>query len=441
MRFLTTTASLGLTALMALAASGGCSSHVSEGGSETNWLCSKDGDCKTGQRCVEQRCEAEGAMSVVMGQPDAGAGGGAGGAVATTGSGGSARGGVSSESPWTTQFSTVITTRSVAGAESNETGLCLPLTLDRDRATGQLPCSVVDVGAPGAACDPAAGLMPPSAKWVARVAAMLKERGSCDVSGKPSCSSFTFCAVPEAHGAALQSCLSETTLPLDAPSGFCYVDPDHGLGSAALADKCPGSEHQLLRFFPESGDHTFVIACFDSGGTPTSSSTPGTGKIGDPFVPQDESRPEFSGFSANEVNIESRSPSCESGVGLVYGFTGRVTCPYGQDSAPNDPTHADPAHQTCVTPGGDPVTVPVSAQSTNRRPSASVYCSCRCDGPDTNAAYCACPNGFECKPLVQDYGFGSNILAGSFCIKSGTDYTPGASSSMCDRVTENCGPP
>ncbi|HEX7668282.1 MAG TPA: hypothetical protein VF395_01805, partial [Polyangiaceae bacterium] len=158
-------------------------------------------------------------------------------------------------------------------------------------------------------------------------------------------------------------------------------------------------------------------------------------------VPGDEARSGFSGYSTSEVNIESRSPSCESGVGLVYGFTGRVTCPYGQPPDPGTPTLADPANQTCLTPGGVPVNVPVNPQLVSRRPSDSVYCSCRCDGPDTTALYCRCPGGFECKHLVTDYGFGSAQFAGSFCIKSGTDYTPGIGGSVCDRTTQNCGPP
>jgi hypothetical protein len=55
----------------------------------------------------------------------------------------------------------------------------------------------------------------------------------------------------------------------------------------------------------------------------------------------------------------------------------------------------------------------------------TVYCSCRCGGPDANAKYCDCPSGFECKKLVDDLGFGSVGLAGSYCIRSGSAFKPG----------------
>jgi hypothetical protein len=242
---------------------------------------------------------------------------------------------------------------------------------------------------------------------------------------------MNLCERTEATGTALQSCLNDATVPADS-FGWCYIDPDNGVGSAAIVDKCQASEQRLLRFPPVSVAHTLVIACFSSHTTPAPSAA-GTGKIGDPFVPEDETRTDFGGYSVSEVVVEDGAASCQSGIGLVYGFNGRTGCPYGQ-GAGVDPT-------SCLTPSGAPVTVPVEPQFVTRPPSKAVYCSCRCDGPDTNASYCTCPNGFECKHLVNDYGFGSEQLAGSFCIKSGTDYSQSSSNqARCDLQTMACGP-
>lgn len=142
--------------------------------------------------------------------------------------------------------------------------------------------------------------------------------------------------------------------------------------------------------------------------------------VGDPCTPEDERVATFSGFGSNEVNIESQSPSCQTGICLAAHFQGRVSCPTGQPADPSDPSRADPAHQVCTTTGDspEPVTVPVPAQTVSA--ADNVICSCRCDG-EGDGPFCACPDGFECKHLVDAYGTsGAAELAGSYCVKSGT---------------------
>src|SRR5262245_957695 len=67
------------------------------------------------------------------------------------------------------------------------------------------------------------------------------------------------------------------------------------------------------------------------------------GGVGDPCVPDDEYSARFSGFALSEVNVESRSFSCETRVCLVNHFQGRVSCPAGQNAANGD----------CRVPGTD----------------------------------------------------------------------------------------
>jgi len=152
-----------------------------------------------------------------------------------------------------------------------------------------------------------------------------------------------------------------------------------------------------------------------------------SGGVGDPCTPEDEFFDNFSGFSLGEVNVESRSFQCETRVCLVNKFQGRVSCPYGTNGTNPDPT----ATQTvthglpCEVPSfGGNVTVPVAPQRIDRSPEVSVYCSCRCDGADPNARYCECPSGFECAEIVvsrSNQNTGQEQLAGSYCIRSGSD--------------------
>jgi hypothetical protein len=192
-----------------------------------------------------------------------------------------------------------------------------------------------------------------------------------------------------------------------------------------------------------------------------------TGGVGDPCVPEDEYQPTFSGFTAQELNIESRSFQCETRVCLVDHFRGRVSCPLGQTETDikaaigsgTAEKPQDPALKTaCRIPGtsgsnAELVSVTVQPQCQFRRAVDTVYCSCRCDGPDKDANYCACPDGFSCKnfqelELGAKVAGGSAQLQGSYCVKNSVKaYAPGdcengatpdTASTKCDN-TGNCG--
>jgi hypothetical protein len=173
-----------------------------------------------------------------------------------------------------------------------------------------------------------------------------------------------------------------------------------------------------------------------------------SGGIGDPCVPEDEYQQNFNGFAETEVNVESKSFQCETRVCIVNHFRGRVSCPYGQKQADIDDPAKSPADPTrCRVPGTDgrhcldgagnhvvcsndaqvnidAINVPVAPQLLDRTAQDTVYCSCRCKGPDPNANYCECPSGYECSELVKELGLpGRAQLAGSYCIKQGTEYS------------------
>lgn len=171
------------------------------------------------------------------------------------------------------------------------------------------------------------------------------------------------------------------------------------------------------------------------------------GGVGDPCTPEDEYQQNFNGFQVTETNVESRSFQCETRLCLVNHFQGRVSCRLGQPASAAAPYTDPPTNMApnsdwrpqCSIPGtavnrtdrnsADNINVEVKPQLRNRQTDKAVYCSCRCDGPDKNARYCECPEGFQCEPLVDNLKIttGSQQLAGSYCIRAGSKYDPTAS--------------
>ena len=188
------------------------------------------------------------------------------------------------------------------------------------------------------------------------------------------------------------------------------------------------------------------------GGTSGAATPPpdgGGGAVGDPCVPKQEDDARFLGFADNEVNIETKSPSCASSVCLVNHFRGRVSCPYGQTVDGAAPSGAQacttPDTHAAVTGGEDPTKkAQVLAQCVDRTADKTVYCSCRCANADgmTNDGfpYCTCGDGLTCAPLVSSIGSDPDNLAGSYCIKANTAYDKSTSctAGSCDPSTRAC---
>lgn len=168
------------------------------------------------------------------------------------------------------------------------------------------------------------------------------------------------------------------------------------------------------------------------------------GGVGDPCTPEDEYEQSFNGFQVTEVNVESRSFQCETRVCLVNHFQGRVSCPAGQSEEDGKSAPKCSIPGTAVGNAEDNIIVPVKAQLVDRQTEQAVYCSCRCDGPDKNARYCECPEGFQCEELVEDLKIGASggQLAGSYCIRAGSVYDRNKhfeNADRCDAFPEKCG--
>lgn len=175
---------------------------------------------------------------------------------------------------------------------------------------------------------------------------------------------------------------------------------------------------------------TLLAAC--------ASNAPGSGEtaervssagVGESCTLAEEANASFAGYSADEVVVESQSRSCQTELCLSYRFQGRQTCPYGEN---------------CTTTAGAAVTAAVEPQLLARSPDDSVYCSCRCDGPEGTGPFCECPEAFECRPVVDDFGVassGGEDLVGSYCVKRGTYVESSASLAggpECDAALANC---
>lgn len=113
--------------------------------------------------------------------------------------------------------------------------------------------------------------------------------------------------------------------------------------------------------------------------------------VGDPCLP--EAVPS-GGFVAQETYLETSSAQCRTRACLVRGLEGDPRRVVGR-SCPD---------------GGDDCVLPNDLE-------ASIYCTCRCDGPTDAADYCPCPDGFACEAL-DAFSPGGDGIRGSYCVRA-----------------------
>lgn len=202
------------------------------------------------------------------------------------------------------------------------------------------------------------------------------------------------------------------------------------VGCSARVD--PGTDGSTHWLSCNSDDECGALKCLESrcrepGTVAPSPPAPSVSTglaMGQTCMPVEEYAADFTGFSPADVTVELGG-QCASGVCLVNHFAGRLTCPYGGVG--------------CLTPDGETVPGSILPQVEERRPENSVYCSCRCDGPDPDADYCECGAGFECAPLVPVAVEGSEPATGAYCVKVGTVFDETLPRRECDAQTSSCG--
>jgi hypothetical protein len=131
---------------------------------------------------------------------------------------------------------------------------CLPRRLTPEE--GKLPCVVIETIPPSASewanCADK-GRDPVTKGLSAAVISSMKADGMCDAPDKPGCSEFSFCQLrqltDDMHAdKPLTKCQSEVGFEVNSPvPGFCYVDPEQGVGADAIVGACPANRRRLLR--------------------------------------------------------------------------------------------------------------------------------------------------------------------------------------------------
>ena len=301
-------------------------------------------------------------------------------------------------------------------------GGCLPRALPRT-PTGDVACRVI-VARAASTCDcTAPGLSKTSADLSAASQSFMHDLGICGGAGEPPCSQYCQCNVTEATGTSLSQCQTEAAPDADS-LGWCYVSSEQGAAANALLSSCPDTSKQSVRFVgqstPVAGD-VYFLACAGNESAPTTPAAVGEGCVG-----ADESNPNFPGYSAGEVTIDSEATSCVSHICVQNHFEGRASCPYGQAAAGGG----------CTLPGtAEPVNVPVAPQLVARQANVASVCSCQCAGSGPGP-FCTCGEGMQCEHLVDDLGLGGT-LAGSYCIPKNSQYDRTDPSDAC--VEPNCG--
>ncbi len=314
---------------------------------------------------------------------------------------------------------------------------CLPAELPL-ASDGTPSCKVFSSSSSTAACDCAAlGRAPVGVAITDAIVASLSSSGNCDYMGAPACSSLCVCEVQQAVGASERDC-ENSAAPASTTSGWCYVAPGAGIGSAPPVANCPATSKQTLRFLGNaqpSANEVFSIAC--GGATPPQAPPTIQAKpseLGTTCISSSEYDPTFAGFSVDHVGVDVGSAACLSGLCLQNHFQGRVSCPYGQ------PQSSGPG---CLVPGTNtPVTAQdVSPQYVARASAIASICSCRCAGGG-GGPFCSCPTGMQCAPLIGEMGLpDEGDYAGSYCVPDGSVFNATMlQNTRCDPIGMTCGP-
>jgi hypothetical protein len=150
-------------------------------------------------------------------------------------------------------------------------GQCLPRPLPVEE-DGSVPCAVVEVlprrEGTACSCDASKGRLPfgeGDAKLPNAIAKQLAEENQCGSNGI-DCRDHCACKLAPLSGSALEACRAGSEDP--NVYGYCYIDPDNGLGAESLVESCPASENRLLRYMgggvPANGSVLFTACLGDT---------------------------------------------------------------------------------------------------------------------------------------------------------------------------------
>jgi hypothetical protein len=150
---------------------------------------------------------------------------------------------------------------------------CLPRSLNTNPDDGTVDCNLVEtIPRPEGACNcNVAGRREPDPVLASVVRAQLAaDRLSPCAPNDPSCAGACLCELLQVQEVAtnpdnaLEACQNDEDAP--GVEGWCYIDADRGIGSAALVENCPATQKRLLRFVGRGlePNTTTLVACTGS---------------------------------------------------------------------------------------------------------------------------------------------------------------------------------
>ncbi len=145
--------------------------------------------------------------------------------------------------------------------QSLQTG-CLPREFETN-ASGELSCNVIEAKPPqspsGCSCN--GPRTEPSSITRRGIEDELTRAGQCDGDTGISCSDYCICELSQFAGGDLEICQNSATDSGDL-EGYCYIDPENGVGNPDLVAACPPTQRRLLRFmgpdFPSPNASVYV---------------------------------------------------------------------------------------------------------------------------------------------------------------------------------------
>ena len=174
---------------------------------------------------------------------NSGSGGAAAGATSSGGSGGTAVAGAPSSGGSGTGGTTVNIFLDLIRTDSTT---CLPRALPPPELGSDCHIFEATTDAASATCSLPARTAVSSEPVIGAARSRLEAGGFCGGAPMPDCTSFHVCEIEKAD----PSCLQATPSP-DAV-GWCYIDPDSGVGDPSLVATCPMSARRLIRFVGEN---------------------------------------------------------------------------------------------------------------------------------------------------------------------------------------------
>lgn len=140
-----------------------------------------------------------------------------------------------------------------------------PVTDPEDPEFGRVPCvAIVGSRANTPFCECTRPGFSPASDAQAELARNELEAGGLCVDA--CCDSYCFCLLEQLSGEALAYCQGVGELDFEpgyGPQGWCYVEPDVGVGDPSKVENCPDTQRQLVFFEPSTvinGSITY-IAC------------------------------------------------------------------------------------------------------------------------------------------------------------------------------------